>query len=65
MGSDVKSFRYIGEGIICFTKHHVLQFQIVAIDRKNGLKLMSFQELSSRERGSKDSLIAVDKIKVI
>ncbi|KAL2522198.1 DNA LIGASE 6 [Forsythia ovata] len=42
----------------------ILDAEVVAIDRKNGLKLMSFQELSSRERGSKDSLIAVDKIKV-
>ncbi|CAA3004488.1 DNA ligase 1 isoform X1 [Olea europaea subsp. europaea] len=47
-------------GVVTF----VLDAEIVAIDRKNGLKLMSFQELSSRERGSKDSLIAVDKIKV-
>lgn len=38
---------------------------MVAIDRKNGRRLMSFQELSSRERGSKDSLIDVDKIKVL
>lgn len=37
---------------------------MVAIDRKNSLKLMSFQELSSRERGRKGSLVAVDKIKV-
>ncbi|XP_012491347.1 DNA ligase 6 isoform X1 [Gossypium raimondii] len=42
----------------------ILDAEVVAIDRKNGHKLMSFQELSSRERGSKDSLITVDKIKV-
>ncbi|PPS06221.1 hypothetical protein GOBAR_AA14429 [Gossypium barbadense] len=42
----------------------ILDAEVVAIDRKNGQKLMSFQELSSRERGSKDSLITVDKIKV-
>ncbi|CAA0839643.1 DNA LIGASE 6 [Striga hermonthica] len=42
----------------------ILDAEVVAIDRMNNLKLMSFQELSSRERGSKDSLIAVDKIKV-
>ncbi|KAI3451800.1 hypothetical protein Pfo_008465 [Paulownia fortunei] len=42
----------------------ILDAEVVAIDRKNSLKLMSFQELSSRERGSKDSLVAVDKIKV-
>lgn len=41
----------------------ILDAEVVAIDRKNGQKLMSFQELSSRERGSKDSLITVDKIK--
>ncbi|XVE81309.1 hypothetical protein DITRI_Ditri15bG0053500 [Diplodiscus trichospermus] len=42
----------------------ILDAEVVAIDRKNGHKLMSFQELSSRERGSKDSLITVDRIKV-
>ncbi|PIN13556.1 ATP-dependent DNA ligase I [Handroanthus impetiginosus] len=42
----------------------ILDAEVVAVDRKNGLKLMSFQELSSRERGSKDSLIDVDKIKI-
>ncbi|KAK2986757.1 hypothetical protein RJ640_010982 [Escallonia rubra] len=42
----------------------ILDAEIVAVDRKNGHKLMSFQELSSRERGSRNSLIAVDSIKV-
>lgn len=42
----------------------ILDAEVVAVDRKNGCKLMSFQELSSRERGSKDSSIAVDSIKV-
>ncbi|OMO55604.1 DNA ligase, ATP-dependent [Corchorus capsularis] len=42
----------------------ILDAEVVAIDRKNNNKIMSFQELSSRERGSKDSLITVDKIKV-
>ncbi|MCD9642954.1 hypothetical protein HAX54_030022 [Datura stramonium] len=42
----------------------ILDAEVVAIDRQNGSKLMSFQELSSRERGSKDSIIALDKIKV-
>nr|GMD51989.1 DNA ligase 6 isoform X1 [Ipomoea batatas] len=42
----------------------ILDAEVVAIDRKNDSKLMSFQELSSRERGSKDSLITLDKIKV-
>ncbi|KAH6759956.1 DNA LIGASE 6 [Perilla frutescens var. frutescens] len=42
----------------------ILDAEVVAIDRKNGQRLMSFQELSTRERGSKDSLIDIDKIKV-
>ncbi|KAJ6402481.1 hypothetical protein OIU84_014557 [Salix udensis] len=42
----------------------VVDAEVVAVDRKNGCKLKSFQELSSRERGSKDSSIAVNKIKV-
>ncbi|XP_043702272.1 DNA ligase 6 isoform X2 [Telopea speciosissima] len=42
----------------------ILDAEVVAVDRRNGCKLMSFQELSSRERGSKDSLIMVDSIKV-
>ncbi|KAL3527003.1 hypothetical protein ACH5RR_011659 [Cinchona calisaya] len=42
----------------------ILDAEVVAIDRKKGMKLMSFQELSSRERGSKDSVVSVDKIKV-
>lgn len=37
---------------------------MVAVDRKNGCKLLSFQELSSRDRGSKNSSISVDNIKV-
>ncbi|XP_031395573.1 DNA ligase 6 isoform X1 [Punica granatum] len=41
----------------------VLDAEIVAVDR-NRSKLMSFQELSSRERGSRDSSIPVDSIKV-
>ncbi|KAI8541902.1 hypothetical protein RHMOL_Rhmol08G0097000 [Rhododendron molle] len=41
-----------------------LLMEVVAVDRKNGRKILSFQELSSRERGSKDSLITVDSIKV-
>lgn len=48
-----------------FMKHvYDLVFQVVAIDRKKSMKLMSFQELSSRERGSKDSMVSVEKIKV-
>ncbi|KAK9271968.1 hypothetical protein L1049_002335 [Liquidambar formosana] len=42
----------------------ILDAEVVAIDRKNGCKLMSFQELSSRDRGSKYSLITIDSIKV-
>lgn len=39
--------------------------QVVATDRKNGDKLMSFQELSTRERGSKDALVTTESIKVL
>ncbi|XP_029121739.1 DNA ligase 6 isoform X1 [Elaeis guineensis] len=42
----------------------ILDAEVVAVDRKNGCKLMSFQELSSRERGSKDSSITMNSIKV-
>ncbi|KAJ4847523.1 hypothetical protein Tsubulata_003941 [Turnera subulata] len=42
----------------------ILDAEVVAVDRKNGCKLMSFQELSSRERGGKESSIAVNDIKV-
>ncbi|KAF8113632.1 hypothetical protein N665_0047s0038 [Sinapis alba] len=38
--------------------------EVVATDRKNGNKLMSFQELSTRERGSKDALVTTKNIKV-
>lgn len=43
---------------------YFLWIQVVATDRKNGNKLMSFQELSTRERGSKDALITTKSIKV-
>ncbi|RWR93909.1 DNA repair metallo-beta-lactamase [Cinnamomum micranthum f. kanehirae] len=43
----------------------ILDAEVVAVDRKNGNKLMSFQYLSSRERGSKDSSITVASIKVL
>ncbi|GAA0163652.1 DNA ligase [Lithospermum erythrorhizon] len=43
----------------------ILDAEVVAIDRKNGGNLKSFQELSSRERGNKDSLISIDNIKVL
>uniref|UniRef100_A0A9I9CY62 DNA ligase n=1 Tax=Cucumis melo TaxID=3656 RepID=A0A9I9CY62_CUCME len=42
----------------------ILDAEVVGVDRKNNCRLMSFQELSSRGRGNKDSLIAVDSIKV-
>jgi len=42
----------------------ILDAEVVGIDRKKGNKLMSFQELSSRERGNKHSSIAIDNIKV-
>ncbi|PAN29161.2 hypothetical protein PAHAL_5G202700 [Panicum hallii] len=42
----------------------ILDAEVVGIDRKKGNRLMSFQELSSRERGNKHSSIAIDNIKV-
>lgn len=42
----------------------ILDAEVVAVNRKNASKLLSFQELSSRERGSKGSMIDTDKIKV-
>ncbi|XP_012701845.1 DNA ligase 6 isoform X2 [Setaria italica] len=42
----------------------ILDAEVVGVDRKKGNKLMSFQELSSRERGNKHSSIAIDNIKV-
>ncbi|KAI6691514.1 hypothetical protein NL676_028342 [Syzygium grande] len=42
----------------------ILDAEVVAVDRKSGCKLMSFQELSSRERGGRDSLVSLDSIKV-
>ncbi|XP_059449423.1 DNA ligase 6 isoform X2 [Corylus avellana] len=43
----------------------VLDTEVVAVDRKNGCRLMSFQELSSRGRGSKDTFITVDSVKAV
>ncbi|XP_024187828.1 DNA ligase 6 isoform X2 [Rosa chinensis] len=42
----------------------ILDAEVVGVDRKNGCKLMSFQELSSRGRGSRDASITLDSIKV-
>jgi hypothetical protein len=42
-----------------------VQTKVVGIDRKKGNKMMSFQELSSRERGNKKSSIAIENIKVM
>nr|XP_043615439.1 DNA ligase 6 isoform X2 [Erigeron canadensis] len=42
----------------------IIDAEVVAVDRKKGTKLLSFQELSSRDRGGKNSVIAVDNIKV-
>ncbi|XP_050372696.1 DNA ligase 6 isoform X2 [Argentina anserina] len=42
----------------------ILDAEVVGVDRKNGSKLMSFQELSSRGRGSRDASITLDSIKV-
>ncbi|KAE8802850.1 hypothetical protein D1007_21387 [Hordeum vulgare] len=43
----------------------ILDAEVVGIDRNKGNRLMSFQELSSRERGSKNSSIAIQNIKVV
>ncbi|XP_073139252.1 DNA ligase 6 isoform X2 [Henckelia pumila] len=42
----------------------IVDAEVVAVHRKNTLKLLSFQELSSRERGKKGSVIDTEKIKV-
>ncbi|XP_068641660.1 DNA ligase 6 isoform X2 [Aristolochia californica] len=45
-------------------KTFILDAEVVAVDRKNDNKLLCFQQLSSRERGGRDSLITLDNIKV-
>ncbi|KMT18610.1 hypothetical protein BVRB_2g027400 [Beta vulgaris subsp. vulgaris] len=42
----------------------IIDAEVVGIDRKNGHKFLSFQELSARERGGKATLISLDRIKV-
>ncbi|CAJ1842765.1 unnamed protein product [Sphenostylis stenocarpa] len=42
----------------------ILDAEVVGIDRKNGYRIMSFQELSSRGRGGKDALVTAESIKV-
>ncbi|GMH27223.1 hypothetical protein Nepgr_029066 [Nepenthes gracilis] len=42
----------------------IIDAEVVAVDRKNEDKLLSFQELSSRDRGCKASSVAMDRIKV-
>lgn len=41
----------------------ILDAEVVGINRKKGNELMSFQELSSRERGNKHSSISIENIK--
>ncbi|XP_061338342.1 DNA ligase 6 isoform X2 [Gastrolobium bilobum] len=43
----------------------IIDAEVVGIDRKNGSRIMSFQELSSRGRGSKDTLVTTERIKAI
>ncbi|MED6146118.1 hypothetical protein PIB30_031601 [Stylosanthes scabra] len=43
----------------------IIDAEVVGIDRKNGFRIMSFQELSSRGRGSKDTLVTTESIKAI
>ncbi|XP_021862658.2 DNA ligase 6 isoform X3 [Spinacia oleracea] len=42
----------------------IIDAEVVGIDRNKGIKFLSFQELSARERGSKASLVSLDRIKV-
>lgn len=42
----------------------IIDAEVVGIDRKNGCRIMSFQELSSRGRGGKDTLVTKESIKV-
>ncbi|KAK7272987.1 hypothetical protein RIF29_14032 [Crotalaria pallida] len=46
------------------TSSFIIDAEVVGIDRKDGFRIMSFQELSSRRRGSKDSLVTTQSIKV-
>ncbi|KAK9116185.1 hypothetical protein Sjap_015132 [Stephania japonica] len=46
------------------TVNFIVDAEVVAVDRKNECKLKSFQELSSRDRGSKNSFITATDIKV-
>lgn len=64
--SEVNLFLFsFGGGTTISSFYYVLfWFQVVGVDRKNGCKLMSFQELSSRGRGSRDASITLDSIKV-
>ncbi|GJW09579.1 DNA ligase 6 isoform X1 [Tanacetum coccineum] len=42
------------------TMTFIIDVDVVAVDRKSGPKLLSFQELSYRDRGGKNSVITVD-----
>ncbi|KAG5079525.1 hypothetical protein JHK86_003590 [Glycine max] len=42
----------------------IMDAEIVDIDRKNGYRIMSFQVLSSRRRGGKDTLVTAESIKI-
>ncbi|WVZ07015.1 hypothetical protein V8G54_020361 [Vigna mungo] len=46
-----------------FASTFVMDAEVVGIDRKNGCRIMSFQELSSRGRGGKDALVTEESIK--
>ncbi|KAK7340918.1 hypothetical protein VNO77_21636 [Canavalia gladiata] len=54
----------IKESCKCVASTFIMDAEIVGIDRKNGCRIMSFQELSSRGRGSKDMLVTSESIKV-
>ncbi|KAD4888374.1 hypothetical protein E3N88_20447 [Mikania micrantha] len=59
---DVRSI--INEICKSDTLTFIIDAEVVAVDRESGPKLLSFQELSSRDRGGKNSVIAVSNIKV-
>ncbi|KAK7394186.1 hypothetical protein VNO78_14707 [Psophocarpus tetragonolobus] len=42
----------------------IMDAEIVGIDRNNGYRIRSFQELSSRGRGGKDTFVTAESIKV-
>ncbi|KAL9274838.1 DNA ligase 6-like protein, partial [Drosera capensis] len=48
----------------CSATSFIIDTEVVAVDRRYEGKLLSFQELSSRERGGKRSAVSLDSIEV-